>query len=943
MRHALLLHLFLSSFFLPAQNAAGQADLYADLIDRAREFALAGERDSAWQLTLKAANVWESPDAFFGFLEAFEETATFYISDEMLETVGRKDYKTAAEYFAFALEKFPLSFDQYDAQEAEYLADLNVMLGNAYKRTSRILEAKASYQKAFSGYRHLDSLAYDYDKRWVALFVYKPLANIYTRLENYENATSLLLLARSVLEDSGKKGEAAQAAIDLGILYATTERHQEAVSLFEQQFKNPDLSDYIRAVLLLNKARSLMQLSRTDAGLKDIQSAISVLKQGHWNSILMDAYHVLGQLQVQKGDTQNAKASLNRAIILSREVLPTRSRKRSKIYASTGELYLRNNELETALLYYQKSLFAVLNNIDSTDVSSMPDPRDLYAENSILTALDGKAAAFEKWYKTSGNPDYLIKALKNLQAGFDVEHLIQNAQQHSTSKIQFQKQNQSRRERAIALCVTLSEKTGEDTYLDIAFQIAEASKAAVLLESVRENLARRQLKGTQQLIQQVKETEKALAAIESELLAVENPEKGTFDELNEQKVFLSQKLLTLKKSLEEQHPEYANLNAREKVVSVAEVQKILLKSREEVFVEFFWGTGFLYVFKIEKEAGITFLKIPLDEDFQNTFTQFLDLFSADNRWKMGAEAFQSAAFNLYQKIYAPLQIETFSGVTVVPDGLLAFIPFEALVTEWKTGAFFKNLAYVIHRQNIKYAYSGSVLQQQQQAVASGQTFLFIAPGFADGQLGLPALDASDLDIGHPPGLKRLMDNEATRSNFENEAALSRVIHLFTHAEANQTGLQPRVFFFDEALTLSEIYALDLSAELVVLSACETNLGKLEKGEGVMSLARGFAYAGASSLIASLWKVKNRQTADIFSSFYKNLEAGKSKSEALRDAKLGFLEQTDDIHASPAYWTGFVFIGSDTRESPEQGIHYLLLVGLALMAAGIVFFMRIRKK
>lgn len=111
----------------------------------------------------------------------------------------------------------------------------------------------------------------------------------------------------------------------------------------------------------------------------------------------------------------------------------------------------------------------------------------------------------------------------------------------------------------------------------------------------------------------------------------------------------------------------------------------------------------------------------------------------------------------------------------------------------------------------------------------------------------------------------------------------------------------------------------------------------------MSLARGFAYAGASSLIASLWKVKNRQTADIFSSFYKNLEAGKSKSEALRDAKLSFLKQTDDIHASPAYWTGFVFIGSDINETPEPEINYLLLAGVALMAAGIVFFIRIRKK
>ena len=87
-----------------------------------------------------------------------------------------------------------------------------------------------------------------------------------------------------------------------------------------------------------------------------------------------------------------------------------------------------------------------------------------------------------------------------------------------------------------------------------------------------------------------------------------------------------------------------------------------------------------------------------------------------------------------------------------------------------------------------------------------------------------------------------------------------MIHLSTHAGADETDFAPRIEFIDTSLYLPELYAMKIPADLVVLSACETGLGKFEKGEGVMSLARGFAYAGAGSLVASLWKVNEGSTA-----------------------------------------------------------------------------------
>ena len=92
--------------------------------------------------------------------------------------------------------------------------------------------------------------------------------------------------------------------------------------------------------------------------------------------------------------------------------------------------------------------------------------------------------------------------------------------------------------------------------------------------------------------------------------------------------------------------------------------------------------------------------------------------------------------------------------------------------------------------------------------------------------------------------------------------------------------------------------------MVVLSACETGIGKLQRGEGIISLARAFAYAGAKSIVTSLWSVNDQKTKDLMLLFYKNLRKGKSKSEALREAKLSFIAKNDNPNAHPFFWAGF---------------------------------------
>jgi len=137
------------------------------------------------------------------------------------------------------------------------------------------------------------------------------------------------------------------------------------------------------------------------------------------------------------------------------------------------------------------------------------------------------------------------------------------------------------------------------------------------------------------------------------------------------------------------------------------------------------------------------------------------------------------------------------------------------------------------------------------------------------------------------------------------------MHFAMHAKIdNENPLYNRLLFEDGELTASEIYTSNAKANLVVLSACNTGFGKIEKGEGVMSMARAFHYSGIPSVLMSLWKVPDQETKTIMIDFYRYLKKGKSKSEALRMAKLSYLDKNDNGElAHPYYWSGFVINGN----------------------------------
>ena len=195
-----------------------------------------------------------------------------------------------------------------------------------------------------------------------------------------------------------------------------------------------------------------------------------------------------------------------------------------------------------------------------------------------------------------------------------------------------------------------------------------------------------------------------------------------------------------------------------------------------------------------------------------------------------------------------------------------------------------------------------------------------------------------------------MGENATESNFKALSSEYDILHLAMHTLIDdENPLYSKLAFTyipgdtleDGFLNAIEIYNLSLKARLTVLSSCSSGFGKFQKGEGVMSLARSFMYAGCPSVVMTLWEVEDQSGAEIMSKFYYYLKKGYSKDKALRKAKLKFLKKTGMLKSHPYFWSPYINIGDPSRIYFGRPLKWIFLGSLILLFT--IVSVRIRKR
>ena len=334
-------------------------------------------------------------------------------------------------------------------------------------------------------------------------------------------------------------------------------------------------------------------------------------------------------------------------------------------------------------------------------------------------------------------------------------------------------------------------------------------------------------------------------------------------------------------------------------------------------------------------------------------------------------------YELYQQLWQPLisKINT-KKVVIIPDSELFNLSFETLTPSRIKS--YKELATnsVLAKYAVSYNFSLLLLNENKKPKLFSENFVAFAPGFSkkmkeDYKLAITDSITNDytyLTLLSQPNSVELAENysrifngksflneNSTKQIFSKNAGEHKIIHIGTHAESNNLSPEfSRLIFakknssdegYDEnSLYTYEIYNTNLNSNLAILTACETGKPTYQPGEGMISLAHAFNYAGSESILTSLWQIDEESSIKIIENFYENLSDGLEKDEALQKAKLQYIATAEGRTISPQYWAGLVLIGDTTPIELDTGISvWWRIVGLFVISIGLFYFYKRSKK
>ena len=733
---------------------------------------------------------------------------------------------------------------------------------------------------------------------------------------DFQQASLHLNLGNQFLEKRSErtpkeKKKLARLLLETGNNYNSLKKYQLAIASFKASI---NLFDELE--LYDSKYRCINGLGAAYEDLKDwskaidaYQVALQYFEKGGKQIEVIAVMNNLAGVLTRTGNFKKAESHLNQALQKANELYgqPPHIEKAS-MYDNLGDLLMRQKEYTRALSYYQKALHQVIPGFKEANANPAAALfESIYRKYELLICLGDKARCQYAIAKNNNDKAMAAKALETYYLADAVIDLLQQEQDVRAARLFWQKEAHELYEAALNTCLLLDQP-------EAALYFMEKSKAALLLDALLAADARKLIPDS--IAQQEQGLTKAISQMEAAL--EDNPGNNT---MRNELIALQSQRRQLSSRLAENFPRYYNIRYGQKPVSAVVLQQIC-QQQEQAIIQYFYGDESIYTLIAQPNQALKLLQLPTKIPVVDTaITNFLHFFQSASAIANQPEKYAQSAFHLQQMllhtITPHLNVNT-NKLCLVLDGPLHYLPFEALLEELPDRIRLGSLPYLIHQYAIGYAYSVTTLAKQlnspyEPSIKKGE-ILVLAPFTVSGNAQFSALQSSTQEFDQLQSSYRgqfLKDEKATIAAFLQEAYHYPSIHLSTHAYTGQET-PPAIAFRDSILSLPLLYSLQTKAQLVLLSACQTNTGGLLEGEGVMSLASGFAYTGAQSLISSLWNANDFTTADIFRRFYDAINQGSTKQLALQQSKLEYLNRTDinDALKSPYYWGGFVFIGGD---------------------------------
>lgn len=630
----------------------------------------------------------------------------------------------------------------------------------------------------------------------------------------------------------------------------------------------------------------------------------------------------LGQTYSRMGNQKAALEFYNKSQVMYGLALGRKHPDITFVQNLLGNEKLAQEKFDEALVHYQIALEANIPYFNNTgqppQVDQTPSIKEFYSGRQLLFSLMYKAQALEKrYFGETLNRNDLLLGLRTLQA---CDSLIDRQRQSATNeadKIALGAIANEVYGDGVRIAYTLSDVSFSNRkyFREQSFYFAEKSKSAVLQEAIADTHAKSFANIPNGLLEEEKNLKSAIALISQKL--AQKPEASEEKYLRETLFSLNRAYQDFTKTLENQYPEYFNLKFNSAAPSISELQNLI--SGNTAFISYFMDefNGRLYSYVISKDKfTIESKSVPKEYDKYITGLRNSLFYQEITTYKISAH-------KLYQLLIPDKIPNAVNDLVIIPTGRMGVIPFEALLTKESTEEDFKKLPYLIHRYSIRYEFSAGLALQKKPKSTGITSALFCAPVTFPDKDALADLPGTEKEVNTIATLFKqkninssvMLNNKASEANLKSGSLKNySLVHLATHGVVDENSPElSRIFLQTDSeaedgnLFAGEIYNLELKADLVALSACQTGLGKISKGEGVIGLSRALVYAGARNIIVSFWSVADESTAQLMTGFYSGLLQDQSLnySQDLRKAKLALLTGE---YAAPYYWAPFVLIG-----------------------------------
>ncbi len=709
----------------------------------------------------------------------------------------------------------------------------------------------------------------------------------------------------------------------------------------------------------LEKAKDLIE---SQLGKNNYYYFIAMLKLGQTKVMEGAPYFNSGQLPAALAVYREAQPFLNQSIELAKELFGDRSPAigyplnmlaTSEVQIGLGTYFLGNVEKGISVLQHAKELFDETAYHFGKSKETLPpynQPKiDRFTQfNAIQFPLDVNGDIFRRFPFFAEDT---VTAYKNSLAYYLAESsmidsflLRYGAQADQLSIISFA---QGATAGAIAMGHELYHRTGAFHYLEMAFEQCEKSKSSLLLTTLRQRKALKFAGVPDSLIELENQLRESL--ISKQQLTEIHFSDSTNIANNQDYLATLKAHERLTQSINESYPRYYNQRLNLSKVPAQEVQSRL--GVGQVFMEFFTVEGDIYIFALTQDTLMVNYVPGLAVHYRLADSLLSAIHPSPNadRTELFTQ-YTDVAYYLYKEFLQPTlsQLDTVSELIIIPDEGFDDFPFELLLTELPSSNEvdyrLQNLSYLIEEVAITYGFSATTLFNDLKQAKKGHfsyPFFGLSPTFErhPSQNNLPGAQEEVEMLTDRLGGKILQRESATLDSFLAYSPQSAILHLATHAVANNADpLSSVIYFYDTVLTAAQLYEKEIPANLVVLSACQTHKGENSDGEGLMSLARGFAYAGTPSIVTTMWDVDDEEGKKLMELFYEHLLDGMPKHQALRLAKLKYLRKADRLHSHPSNWATLIHIGDtqplekDHTEAWIIGLIIFAVIGIGVWVA-----------